>query len=406
MSRIDDLIEELCPNGVEYRPLSELGAKASNIRWSDAAENVYKYIDLSSVDRVTKQIRQTIEITAADAPSRARQLVRAGDVIFATTRPSQMRWTVIPEEYDNQIASTGYCVLRPESTQVLTGFLAHSLGTETFKQYVIAQQVEGNYPSIPDARVRAFRIPVPPLEVQREIVSILDKFTALEAELEAELEARKKQYEYYRDELLTLESTPRQKLGEIARLVRGNGMPKSVLTETGIGAIHYGQIYTYYGVSTEETVSFVSEETASKLTFAETGDVIITNTSENLEDVGKAVAWLGKAPIVTGGHATVIKHDFEPKFLAYWLQTPDFHQQKKRLATGTKVIDVSAKKLEKIEIPVPPLAEQRRIVEILDKFDALVNDLSTGIPAEIAARRKQYEYYRDRLLTFKELGTE
>lgn len=134
MSQIEELIQQLCPAGVEFKALSDLTTKTSSVRWSDTAKEVYKYIDLSSVDRVTKQIHQTIEITADSAPSRARQLVQSGDVIFATTRPTQMRWTVIPEECDGQIASTGYCVLRPDSEQVLTGFLAHSFGTETFKQ--------------------------------------------------------------------------------------------------------------------------------------------------------------------------------------------------------------------------------------------------------------------------------
>ena len=103
-------------------------------------------------------------------------------------------------------------------------------------------------------------------------------------------------------------------LGNIARLVRGNGMPKSDLTENGVGAIHYGQIYTRYGAWARATISFVSETTASKLAKVDPGDIIITNTSENIEDVGKAVAWLGDEQVVTGGHATVIKHAQNPKY--------------------------------------------------------------------------------------------
>ena len=132
--------------------------------------------------------------------------------------------------------------------------------------------------------------------------------------------------------------------------------------------------------------------------------MIITNTSENLDDVCKAVAWLGKEQIVTGGHATVIKHKQNPKYLAYFFCTPDFFAQKKKYATGTKVIDVSAKSLAKILIPIPSLEEQNRIVSILDKFDALVSDISEGLPAEITARRQQYEHYRNKLLTFQEVA--
>ena len=179
-------------------------------------------------------------------------------------------------------------------------------------------------------------------------------------------------------------------LREVGTLVRGNGMPKSDFTADGMGAIHYGQIYTHYGAWTETTISFVSQETASRLAVVDPGDTIITNTSENLEDVGKAVAWLGAEQIVTGGHATVLKHDEDPKFLSYWFQTPAFYDQKRRLATGTKVIDVSAANLAKIRIPVPPLEVQQEIVRILDKFTALEADLE----AELEARRKQYEHYR------------
>ena len=195
------------------------------------------------------------------------------------------------------------------------------------------------------------------------------------------------------DELITElcpNGVPVHRLGEIATMLRGNGMPKTMLLDAGVGAIHYGQIYTKYGTWAEETLSFVSDDDAKKLTKAEPGDLIITNTSENLEDVGKAVAWLGESQIVTGGHATVIKHKFEPKFLAYWFQTPDFYMQKKKLATGTKVIDVSAKKLEQVIVPVPPLEIQREIVRILDTFSKMEAELE----AELEARKQQYEHYR------------
>lgn len=190
------------------------------------------------------------------------------------------------------------------------------------------------------------------------------------------------------------------KLGEIAEFVRGNGMPKIDLTDEGIGAIHYGQIYTYYGAWTTKTLSFVSAETATKLAKAEHSDIIITNTSENLEDVCKAVAWLGDQPIVTGGHATVIKHRQDPKYLSYWFQSKSFFIQKKRLATGTKVIDVSAKKLMEIRIPIPPLKVQREIVRILDEFTQLEADLAAELEAELEARRRQYYNYRSELLAF------
>jgi type I restriction enzyme S subunit len=191
-------------------------------------------------------------------------------------------------------------------------------------------------------------------------------------------------------------------LGEIAELVRGNGMPKTDFRESGVGAIHYGQIYTYYGTWASETLSFVDPRTAAKLAKVDPNDIIITNTSENLEDVGKAVAWLGDSQIVTGGHATIIKHNQEPKFIAYWLQSPGFQAQKRKLTTGTKVIDISAKSLAKVLIPVPPIEIQREVVKILDQFAKLEADLAVELEAELEARRQQYKYYRDHLLTFRE----
>lgn len=184
-------------------------------------------------------------------------------------------------------------------------------------------------------------------------------------------------------------------LGDIANLVRGNGMPKTDLNGEEVGAIHYGQIYTHYGVWAASTLSFVTSEKAAKLAKVEPGDVIVTNTSENIDDVGKAVAWLGSEAIVTGGHATVIKHELEPKFLAHWFASEDFSRQKRKLATGTKVIDVSAKQLAKIRIPVPPLEVQREIVRTLDPFTQLEADLE----AELEARRQQYNYYAGELLS-------
>ena len=181
-------------------------------------------------------------------------------------------------------------------------------------------------------------------------------------------------------------------IGEFAELVRGNGMPKSDFSEKGVGCIHYGQIYTHYGIWTKETISYVPPEKAKKLVKVDPGDIIITNTSEDIEGVCKSVAWLGKSQIVTGGHATVIKSAQDPKFLSYYFHTAEFMALKRKKALGTKVIDVSAKNLAKIRIPVPPLKIQSEIVKILDTF--------TELEAELEARRQQYKYYRDALLTF------
>jgi len=269
---------------------------------------------------------------------------------------------------------------------------------------------EGSQSNLSGKKIKDYKIPIPPLSVQSRIVEILDKFTAMEAELQAELELRKKQYAYYREQLLNFSYTPPsefnvvyRKLGEMAELVRGNGLSKKDFAPEGIPAIHYGQIYTYYGNETKETISFVTPETASKLRKVFCGNVVITNTSENLEDVGKALLYSGESEAVTGGHATIIRcsEHLLPKYFVYYTMTYSFFDQKRKLAKGTKVIDVSATDLARIEIPLPPLSEQQRIVEILDKFDTLTNSISEGLPLEIKLRRQQYEYYREQLLDFR-----
>lgn len=187
---------------------------------------------------------------------------------------------------------------------------------------------------------------------------------------------------------------------EFGTMIRGNGLQKKDFTEKGIGCIHYGQIYTYYGTSTSETKTFVSEELANKLRKVNTGDLIIAITSENVEDVCKCVAWLGDDEIVTGGHSAIFKHNQDPKYLSYYFQTADFFSQKRKIANGTKVIEISAKKLEQIRIPIPPLPVQREIVRILDNFKDLTAELTAKLTAEFTARKQQYDYYRNKLLTF------
>lgn len=197
-----------------------------------------------------------------------------------------------------------------------------------------------------------------------------------------------------------------KKLGDVAQFVRGNGMPRADLTEEGVGAIHYGQIYTHYGIWAKKTISFVDPRTSVKLAKVEPGDLIITNTSENIEDVGKAVAWLGEQPIVTGGHATVIKHNQDPKFLSYWFQSESFFRQKKRLASGTKVIDVSANQLATVRVPVPPLEVQCEIVRVLDELARVEQVLEAELQAELEAREVQFAHSRDSLLRFDDARCE
>ena len=188
----------------------------------------------------------------------------------------------------------------------------------------------------------------------------------------------------------------RKPLGAIAKLYRGNGLQKKDFTDKGIGCIHYGQIYTRYDTFTSQTISFVDKKLADKLLKVHPNDLIVTATSENLEDVCKAVAWLGGSDIVTGGHSIVVRHHQNAKYLSYYFQTLDFFQRKRAYVHGTKVMEIKKDDLAKIVVPVPPFPVQEEIVRILDSFSSLEAELE----AELEARRKQYAYYRNELLTF------
>jgi len=259
-------------------------------------------------------------------------------------------------------------------------------------------------PKLNKRNLSSISIPSPPLDIQAEIVRILDAFSALTAELTAELTTRNKQYNYYRDKLLTFDENEVEHLPmgqeEIGKFIRGSGLQKKDFTEAGVGCIHYGQIHTHYGTYADKTKTFVSEDFAKRSRKAKPGDLVIATTSENDEDVCKAVAWIGNEDVAVSSDACFYRHTLNPKYVAYFFQTEQFQKQKRPYITGAKVRRVNADNLAKILIPVPSPEEQKHIVSILDKFDALTNSISEGLPREIELRQKQYEYYRDLLLNF------
>lgn len=191
---------------VEWSCLSELTSRTSNIRWQETDE-AYQYIDLSSVSIENNSIVQTTVIDSLSAPSRAQKLIQENDVIFATTRPTQMRVCLISSDYDNSIASTGYCILRAVPQKALPKWIYYCLTSSSFKHYLEESQSGSAYPAISDTKLKEFSIPVPSLEEQARIAELLDKFDVLTNSitegLPREIELRQKQYEYYRDLLLS-----------------------------------------------------------------------------------------------------------------------------------------------------------------------------------------------------------
>ena len=273
--------------------------------------------------------------------------------------------------------------------------------------------VKGIPPKINQANMKDIEIPVPSIETQKKIVEILDKFTNYVTELQSELQSRTKQYTYYRDKLLseeylnkiTKEMEDDRKLeivtlGEIGEFTRGNGLQKKDFQEEGKPVIHYGQIYTKYGFAAERVLAYTSDEIFSKLRKAQKNDILIATTSENIEDVGKSVVWLGDEEVGFSGDMYSYSTQQNSKYIAYCFQTNNFQRQKEKRATGAKMIRIHANDMEKFEIPLPPLSLQNKIVKVLDKFQVLLADTRGLLPEEIEKRQKQYEYYREKLLTF------
>ncbi|KUH12860.1 restriction endonuclease subunit S [Enterobacter hormaechei] len=201
-------------------------------------------------------------------------------------------------------------------------------------------------------------------------------------------------------------------LGELGDFIRGNGLQKKDFVESGFPAIHYGQIYTRYGLSADKTFTYVLPELANKLRKAQKNDLLLATTSENDEDVVKPLAWLGDN-VAISGDMMLFRHEQNVKYLAYFFQSEIFQTQKMKYITGAKVRRVSSGDLSKIKIPIPSsnnpeksLAIQSEIVRILDKFTALTAKLTAELTAELTMRKKQYNYYRDKLLSFEEGGVE
>ena len=244
----------------------------------------------------------------------------------------------------------------------------------------------GGVPHVYAKDVARFLIPIPPLSVQERIVEILDKFTTLEAELEAELDCRKRQYEFYRNQLLTFEyeAVEWKTLGEIA--VNFDTMRKPITS----GKREEGTI-PYYGAS--GVVDYVKG-------FIFDGDyLLVSEDGANLIARTTPIAFSISGKSWVNNHAHVLKFNTyeERRFVEYYLNSIDLTPY----ISGASQPKLNQKNLNKIKIPIPPLAEQERIVSILDKFDTLTTSISEGLPKEIELRRKQYEYYRERLLSFK-----
>ena len=268
--------------------------------------------------------------------------------------------------------------------QILSKFLHYYLKSE-LRNYIITNSKKGSVPYITLPMLEKFQIPLPPLSVQQEIVRILDKFTQLEAELEAELDCRKRQYEYYRNKLLSYEGNEVEwkTLDQISENLDFKRQPITSGLRTS------GKI-PYYGAS--GIVDYVED-------YIFDGDfLLISEDGANLLARNTPIAFSVSGKIWVNNHAHILKFRTyeERRFIEFYLNKTDLTPY----ISGAAQPKLNKKNLNSIKIPIPPLEEQQRIVTILDKFDTLVNSINEGLPKEIALRRKQYEYYREKLLSF------
>ena len=375
LNYIEKLVAELCPDGVEYVKLGDVTTSVQKIKWNEYPTQEFAYIDLSSIPTGGIEVKETSTISSYNAPSRAQQILRKNDVLFGVTRPLLKRVYKVSSEYDGQICSTGYLVLRANVNMILPGYIYHIIRVNNFYKYVEKHQSGSAYPAISGSLVKEYIVPLPPIKVQNAIVEILDKFTKLEAELEAELAARRAQYEYYRNSLFeNLNGGGSEILGNLVKIK--NGKSYKGFDSGDIPVYGSGGIMTYVDRSAYSGPSVLIPRKGS------IGNIFYVDTP----------FW----NVDTIFYTEINREQVTPKYLYHALQVQNLSE----LNTAGGVPSLTQTVLKRVRIPLPSLAEQERIVKILDKFDALVNDISSGLPAEIEARRKQYEYYRDRLLTF------
>lgn len=405
MSNLEELIERLCPDGVEYKTLTELfdtkngytPSKSKEEYWTNGTVPWFRMEDIRENGNILSKAIQYVSESAIKG-----SLFPADSIIVATSATIGQHALIKVPSLANQRFT--YLVLKDEfKEQIDIMFIYYCC----FKldEYCKECLNQGNFASVDMKKFLKFKFPVPPLEVQREIVRILDNFTFLTTELAAELAARQKQYEYYRDLLLTfkpnestilnertneleLSGTIRwMKLGDTCVLKAGKAISATEISQN----VNDDYIYPCYGGNGLR------------------GYVKNYNQDGEHPIVGRQGALCGNVcyacnKFYATEHAVVVSPSalYNEKFLYYLLDFARLEQYK----TAGAQPGLSVARLEKVVLPVPPLEVQQRIVDILDRFDTLCNDISSGLPAEIEARQKQYEYYRDKLLTFKELKKE
>ena len=408
MSKLDELIKELCPNGVEYKKLGEVcnfqnGFAFKSTLFKENGEAILRITNISN--GIINEEDLKYFLLGDYKENLGNYIVSKNDIVIAMSGATTGKIGI------NNTSKKFYLNQRvgkfiPNIVKLNNRFLYHFLLSKGLEILKISS-VSGAQPNLSTENIKNLVIPVPPLEVQEEIAKILDNYTKsveeLKEKLNEELIARKNQYSWYRDYLLKFENKVEiVKLKDIAtEMYRGNGIKREEVREIGIPCVRYGEIYTDYGISFEKTKSYTDENLITNKKYIDYGDILFAITGESVEEIGKSTAYIGKEKCLVGGDILVMKHKQDPVYLSYVLSTENAQKQKSKGKIKSKVVHTNATDIGEIEIPLPPLEVQKRIVEVLDNFEKICNDLNIGLPAEIEARQKQYEFYRNFLLTFK-----
>ena len=408
---IDRLVAELCPDGVEYRPIEELfttrngytPSKSNSSYWENGTVPWFRMEDIRENGGILSESLQAVHESALKKGG----MFPAGSIIVATSATIGEHALINVDFLCNQRFTV--LILKDEFKNLLSPKFIYYYSF-ILDRWCLSNTTQSSFASVDMKRFKKFEFPVPPMEIQEAIVEILDKFTNLEAELEAELEARTLQYEYYRDSLFEALDCHRVPLGELGKFYGGlKGKTKNDFGSSGTRYISYKNVYE--NITADFTwPDFVQVKEGENQLSLMKGDILLTGSSENMEESGLSSvvtkepeenAYLNSFSICYRLNDPSI---LNPEFSKYLFRSRLARKQIIRTAQGVTRFNVSKKKLANVSIPIPSLEEQQRIVDILDRFDALTASLSEGLPAELAARRSQYEYYRDQLLSFPRKG--